>query len=101
MGVENHWGIQDHFGSVFVINLEHAVERRERITKSLESIGVGTNDFEFLVGTDGRKDLDEKIWKKMHMNWAKHDTSTPEGQAALNRQFQGEAGCYMSHMRVI
>jgi GR25 family glycosyltransferase involved in LPS biosynthesis len=96
-----NWGLQDHFGSVYVINLEHAEQRRIQITEALESIGIYKNDFEFFTGLDGRKDLDESIWKKMHMNWAKIDTSTPEGLAKLHRQFQGEAGCYMSHYRLI
>lgn len=96
-----NWGLQDHFGSIFVINLEHAEQRRIQIAKALESVGVFKKDFEFFKAIDGRKDLDESIWKKMHMNWAKIDISTPEGRAKLDRQFQGEAGCYMSHYRLI
>ncbi len=96
-----NWALQDHFGSIYVISLEHAEERRMKITEALENIGVYRKDFEFFTATDGRKDLDEAIWKKMHMNWAKIDTSTSEGLAKLHHQFQGEAGCYMSHYRLI
>jgi GR25 family glycosyltransferase involved in LPS biosynthesis len=95
------WGLQDHFGSIFVINLEQAKDRRIQITKSLERIGVFKEMFEFFKATDGRKELDESVWKKMYMNWAKIDTSTPEGRVKLNSQFQGEAGCYMSHYRLL
>lgn len=95
------WGLQEYFGSIYVITLDHAEQRRTQITAALESIGVTKSDFEFFRGIDGRKELDESIWKKMHRNWAKLDTSTPEGRTLLELQFKGEAGCYMSHYRVI
>lgn len=95
------WKLTDFFGCIYVISLRDAAQRRERVTRELQKVGVQPGEFEFFDAVNGRTELDEKIWKKMHVNWSSFDTSQPEGQAKLNLQFQGEAGCYMSHLGVI
>ena len=91
---------KQHFGSIYVINLPDQIERRQRITQVLASIGLASKDFEFFPAIDGRG-LPEAIWKKMHNNWQGFDLATAEGVAKLHSQFQREAGCYMSHLKVI
>jgi hypothetical protein len=60
--LDANWKLNEFFGSVFVINLPHATLRLEQVKESLKSIGV--QDFEVLPAIDGRKDVDESLWKK-------------------------------------
>lgn len=96
---DHDWKLNSYFGSVFAINLPACKERLESIKEQLQAIGC--KKFEIFEGVDGRKDVDEAIWKKLKLNWARLDLSTPEGQARFDRQRQGEAGCYLSHYRII
>lgn len=93
------WKLEDFFGTIFVINLPQATERRARIEETLKAVGV--KEFEFFSAVDGRKDVPKALWKKMDLNWARHDLSTEKGQKAFNSQRQAEAGCYLSHLGVI
>jgi protein tyrosine phosphatase/GR25 family glycosyltransferase involved in LPS biosynthesis len=96
-----NWELGQHFGSLFVITMKDHTDRQQKITNALATIGVQAKEFEFFTGVDGRKELPESIWKKMYMNWAGIDTSTKKGQAKLDRQHKGEAGCYMNHFQLI
>ena len=95
------WMLTKYFGSIYVINLPHATERRVRVTSTLREIG--TSVFEILPATNGRdeKEVDPAIRRKMYMNWAKIDISTEEGREKLLKQHQGETGCFISHLRAI
>lgn len=95
----DRWGLEESFGSIYVINLDRAEQRLEKVTRDLQSIGV--ERFERVSACDGQTDVPEQIWRKMLRNWRKIDTSTPEGLAALEKQYRGEAGCYLSHYRLI
>lgn len=72
-----------------VINLERAHERRERILKQFEDLGI---EFEFFVGVDGHE-LPEEAYityadrKSGLLNW-KHPN------------FPGTLGCWISHRQV-
>jgi hypothetical protein len=92
--------LKKHFGSIYVINLPDQAERRHRIAQTFASIGLTSQDIEFFPAVDGRT-LPETIWKKMHFNWQGFDLTTAEGVTKLHSQFQREAGCYMSHLKVI
>lgn len=93
--------LEEFFGSLYVINLPHAKERLSRVTAALHDVGV--RHFQVWRATNGRDPLEvsEAIWRKMNCNWRKLDPSTPEGLKALEHQYQGEAGCFMSHYRLL
>lgn len=93
--------LDQFFGSIYVINLPHAKERLKRITRDLNAIGL--KHFQVWKATNGRnpEEVSETIWSKMTLNWRQLDTSTPEGLKELQRQHQGEAGCFLSHYRLL
>lgn len=97
--LDANWHLNEFFGSVFVINLPQSQDRLARIRGALSQVGV--EDFEVFPAIDGRKDVEEKLWKKMDRNWAKIDLSTLEGQRAFDSQRQAEVGCYLSHLHLI
>lgn len=97
--LDRDWNLDDFFGTIFVINLPEAEERLISCCQALSKIGV--THFEVLPAINGRKDVNEELWKKMDRNWAKIDTSTEEGQRAFDNQRKAETGCYLSHWRVI
>ncbi|HXF29780.1 MAG TPA: glycosyltransferase family 25 protein, partial [Chlamydiales bacterium] len=97
--LDHDWKLNEFFGSVYVIHLPDAHERRQHIQSALHSIGV--KNWQIFPATNGRTELKESIWRKMHLNWANIDITTPDGLLRLERQFQGEAGCFMSHFRLI
>ncbi len=97
--MDRKWMLDKYFGTIAVINLPQAVERREGILKQFELIG--TKNFEIFTAVDGRTELPKEVWNKFFRNRDKIDTTTEEGQQALDRVHQGEAGCYMSHYRLI
>lgn len=93
--LDNDWKLNEFFGSIVVINLPHDTERLSRIIEELHQVGV--HDFEIFPAINGRQDVDEAIWRKF-----KHtDLRKPEDKEALDRLHKGEAGCYLSHYRVI
>lgn len=97
--LDTDWKLNELFGSIVVINLPEDTERLYRVTEELNRVGVF--DYEVFPAINGRKELDASIWRKFHSNREEFDINTPEGQQALNRLHQGEAGCYMSHYKVI
>lgn len=97
--LDNDWKLNEFFGTIAIINLPNDIDRLKRVTEELKRIG--THEFEIFSAIDGRKTLDISIWDKLCHNRDNVDASTPEGQQALDRLHQGEAGCYMSHFRLI
>jgi hypothetical protein len=93
------WEIEDFFGCIYVINLPKDKDRLIELEKSFKRIGL--KNYNVLSATDGKKDVEEKLWKKFNRNWANIDLSTEEGQEKFKKQNQGEAGCYLSHYRII
>lgn len=93
--------LDQFFGSIYVINLPHAKDRLKRITRDLHAIGL--RHFQIWQATNGRnpQEVPEAIWSKMNLNWRQIDTSTQEGLKELQRQHQGEAGCFLSHYRLL
>ena len=57
--------------------------------------------FHIFPAINGRKEVEEKIWKKFTRNWRRLDLTTEKGAQAFDSQRQGEAGCYLSHYTVI
>ncbi len=93
---DRNWRLNDHFGSIYVINLAHKTERMERAREELSRVGV--THFTRFEAVNGRFDVPESIWGRFHCNWQGYDTTIEEERKALVRQFQGEAGCYLSHL---
>lgn len=93
--------LDEFFGSIYVVNLPQAEERLKRITAEMEKIGL--RHFQVWKATYGRNpdEVPEAIWSKMNLNWRHLDPSNPEGLKALHHQFQGEAGCFLSHYRLL
>lgn len=93
--------LQDFFGSIYVINLPHAKARLERMTRELQQVGI--ENFTVWRAVNGRNshEVPEALWRKMSLNWRVLDLSTVEGEERLDRQFQGETGCYLSHYRLL
>lgn len=97
--MDNDWKLDEFFGSTVVINLTQAKDRLKQATEELQS--VGSTQFEIFPAIDGQNDVKEAYWRKFKRNWANIDTSKDEGQAALERLHKAEAGCYMSHYKII
>ncbi|MDB6081100.1 MAG: lipooligosaccharide galactosyltransferase [Chlamydiia bacterium] len=92
------WNLESFFGSIYVINLPQATQRLEQITEQLRDVGV--KNFEILSATNGRKDLPERLWKKMRQKSVQKDMSADE-RKKFDLQRQGETGCYISHLRLL
>lgn len=97
--LDKDWRLNEFFGTIAIINLPNDTERLTRVTEEL--ISIGTQEFEVFPATNGRKDLPASIWTKLYHNRNDIDTKLPEGKLALERLHQGEAGCYMSHYRLV
>ncbi len=93
------WKLDEFFGGVYVINLPQAQQRLLEITQTLNNIGLQT--FNVFSAVDGRKVVPIAIWKKFKFNWLGHDLKTPIGKARFDYQRKGQAGCYLSHYRLI
>ncbi len=92
--------LEDFFGSIYVINLPSAKDRKEAILKELQQVGV--QNVEFFVAVDGRKELEENIWKKFKKNNRDRiNGDSPAGRIALENYHQAEAGCFMSHYTLL
>jgi hypothetical protein len=94
-------GLEGFFGISYVINLPHARERLRRVTDGLHEVGL--RSFRVWEGTNGRNadEVPEHVWRKMSLNWLELDAGTPFGAQALEYLHQGEAGCYLSHFRLL
>lgn len=97
--LDNDWRLDDFFGTIAVINLPQATQRLAKVTQELHAIGIW--NFTIFTGIDGRKVVDQTIWRKFHSNRDRINSKTEEGQRALDRLHQGEAGCYLSHYYLI
>lgn len=96
--MEKDLGLNAFFGSVYVIHLPQAEERLARLLDNFCQIGL--KDFVLFPACDG-KELPRHITSKMFSLWASRDLKTMEGIRAFENQQNGEAGCFMSHYRVI
>jgi hypothetical protein len=97
--LDKDWKLNDFFGTIVVINLPQARERLEKITHEL--LGVQTKLFKFFPAIDGSKDLDPSFGKKFHNNIHHIDKKSEKGRLAIKKQHQAQAGCYMSHYKLI
>jgi GR25 family glycosyltransferase involved in LPS biosynthesis len=82
-----------------VIHLAQETERLKCLQENYAAIGL--KDYVVFPACDGRKELPRDIWGKMYSLWATRDFKTVEGIQAFENQRKGEAGCFMSHFRVI
>lgn len=98
--LDSNWKLHEFFGTITVINLTRATERRGKVTNELEQIGTPTDRFEFFTAIDGQL-LDDAVWKKIRSNREFIDTRTAHGRREFERVRRGEAGCYLSHYRLI
>lgn len=97
--LDRRWRLHRFFGTIAVINLPHAIQRREKITSQLQSIDA--KNILFFKAVDGRKELQPAIWQKIVGNRDAIATDCDEGRRLLDRLHQSEAGCFMSHYRVL
>lgn len=99
--LDSDFKLDRFFESIYVINLPNAKERLKRITRDLKAIGL--RHFEVWKATNGRnpEEVPESIWSKMSLNWRNLDVTKPEGLKALQQQHKGEAGCFLSHYRLL
>ena len=97
--LDRNWKLHELFGTIAVINLPIARERLRKVTEELHTIGTDT--FEVFPAVNGCKDVDPSIWKKFFLNLHHIDISTEDGKLAFDRLHQGQAGCYLSHYRLI
>jgi GR25 family glycosyltransferase involved in LPS biosynthesis len=97
--LDRDWKLSDFFGTIAVINLPHATERLTRVKRHLHRIG--TDEFTVFAAIYGRTELDASIWKKIRGNRDGIDSHSKKGREALDRLHQGEAGCYMSHYKLL
>lgn len=97
--MDENWMLYDYFGCLYVINLPESTVRLETITKDLKDIGI--EQFDILPAINGRTSVPRRFWKKMKYNWANFHLSKKSGREKFKKQRQGEAGCYLSHLKVI
>lgn len=97
--LDKDWRLDELFETIILINLPQATERLENATKQLNNIGV--YNFEVFRAIDGRKEVGKEIWSKFHSNRDAINPSKPEGKANLDLLHQAEAGCYLSHYKVV
>jgi hypothetical protein len=99
--LDQDWKLKEFFGQIYVINLEQAKEKQLIFNENAKKIGLKEEEFTFFKATYGKKDLQQEVWGRVDNNYCDIDVSTEAGKAALNKQHQAQAGCYMSHYRVI
>lgn len=97
--LDQDWKLESYFGSIYVINLSHATARLEHVRKQLAQ--VGGKNFEVFSAIDGRKEVDEAIWRKIREKPEMKGARTAQEIMKYERQLQGEAGCYLSHLSVV
>ena len=97
--LDQDWKLNEFFGTIAVINLPEAKERLQLITQELNEIGTKT--FRVFKAINGRKELSPSIWKKIDSKRGKVNRDKKEKQEVLDQTLQAEAGCYMSHYRLI
>lgn len=98
---DKNWGLNDYFGHVYVINLDDTAKSGDRFARNLQRItrdlhNVGCQTFERFRATDGATELEESVWKRVDDN-----SLNLEPGVELDRQHKAQAGCFMSHYRVI
>lgn len=91
-------GLNAFFGSVYVIHLPKAEERLTSLLENFREIGL--KDYVLFPACDGRE-LPREISSKMFSLWSSRELKSIEGIRAFEKQQKGEAGCFMSHYRVI
>jgi len=96
--LDRNWNLNDYFGHIRLLNLDKDTERLQECTRSLNE--VGCHEFERFSAILG-KNLPESQWKRMESNFLNHDVNTEEGRKKLDKQHQGQTGCYMSHRGMI
>jgi len=99
--LDKNWKLNEFFGSIFYINLDKSTERRTSITQELTSIGLQEGDYQRFSACNGRTSLPKQCWDRVDSNYKRIPTHTREGRERLDRQHQGQAGCYMSHYSII
>ena len=63
-------------------------------------MGLAEDGYQRFSGILG-KNLPKEKWDRMQSNYKNHDVKTAEGRERLDRQHQGQTGCYMSHYTLI
>lgn len=98
--LDKDWNLNQYFGHIYVINLKDKPGSEPKNGKKLEAVAadlnkIGCQIFERLEATWGA-DLPKEVWQRVEDNsW-----NLPEGER-LDKQHMGQAGCFMSHYRVI
>ena len=81
---------------VYIINLQHRIDRRENITKELKRVGI--ENYEFFNAIQATEE-DLKKWNKNYIKnipeWFKR-TNGDENKYRL-----GSLGCMLSHYKII
>jgi GR25 family glycosyltransferase involved in LPS biosynthesis len=100
--MDKNWNLNEYFGHIYVINLDDRPDAKDptkfqkrlnRVKEDLEKIGGCS--FERLSATYGAYDLDKSVWNRVD------DNSFGLQGEELDRSHMGQAGCFMSHYRVI
>ena len=91
---DKDWKLNEFFGSIFVISLTQAEDRRKVLAKELDEIGV--KDFQIFDAVDGRKDVPVEVWSKFYQN-----QQTDQENQAVDELHKAQAGRYLSHMHII
>ncbi|MCE5318048.1 MAG: hypothetical protein LLG04_11915 [Parachlamydia sp.] len=98
--MDNDLSLNAFFGSVYVIHLPQAEERLKRLLENFREIGI--KDFVLFPACDGKRELPGEITSKMYSLWGSQgNLATIEKIRAIENQQKAEAGCFMSHFRVI
>lgn len=99
---KENWELNKHFGHVFVINLTDPIDPKDphKFAKKLEKLKenaakIGNFAFERIAATYGKTDLTKDVWGRVD------DNSTGCKPEDLDRVHMGQAGCLMSHYRII
>jgi GR25 family glycosyltransferase involved in LPS biosynthesis len=99
--MDKNWKLNEFFGTVRVINLDGHEKRMQDVKKELAGVGLKEGEFERFRGINGREEIKKDIWDQIQSNYKHYDTETKEGREKLDKQHKGQAGCYMSHYRLI
>lgn len=95
-----NWNLDSYFGHIYVINLSDTLESQGKSAKKMEHVSeelrkTGCEKFERFEATRGSS-LSMEIWGRFGNNCCKK-----RSKEELDKMHQGQAGCYMSHYRVI
>lgn len=98
--LDSNWKLHEFFGTITVINLTRATERLKKVTNELQQVGTPADRFELFTAIDGQL-LDDATWQKIRSNREFINTKTAHGRRVFEKVRRGEAGCYLSHYRLI